>query len=268
MKRNSLLSALIVSAILAAIPASVSNAMLRRGNPTQGNPGRSNPRYSFYIVDSDDDSPLAPSYNFVDTSYGSWMRMTNWPNNDDACDTVPRAYDSIDFLYFNSPTWILPPPYLVVPPLGPSFETAGGWVSSNGTIGLSGPDSSPVNVAFPSALVNNDLVAPLWADWEFRTSGDSSKVFVRVTSDSFYVSWYNLGLKGTNGQVRATFQVAFSNSDSSITFTYKSFDGSFGGVSAAALIQSVATIGLTDVNGDAAMYLHKGYYFATNPATQ
>jgi hypothetical protein len=233
----------------------------RRGNPTT-----TNPRYAFYIVDSDDSSAWTPTYNFVDTTYGSWMRMTNWPNSDNSCDTVPITYDSINFLYFDENVWVLEPPYTFTPPPpAPPTTTLGGFVSTNGTICFSGPDSSQVNLALPSSFVSEDLIAPLWADWELRTTGDSSKVFVRVTSDSFYVSFYNLALKGTNGQVRATFQVVFSASDSSITFTYRSFDGSFAGVPAAQLIQQIATIGVADRSGDAAMYLHKGYYFASNP---
>ncbi len=236
----------------------------RRGNPTP-----TNPAYEFYAIDSDDSTSFAPTYNFVDTAYGSWMRLVNWPNTDNSCDTVPMTYDSIEFLYFTESVWILQPPHtIILPSPAPPVTTPGGFVSSNGTICFSGPDTSPVNMALPSTFVNEDLIAPLWADWELRTTGDSSKVFVRGTSDSFYVSFYNLGLKGTNGQVRATFQVAFASSDSSIVFTYRSFDGSFAGVSAAALIQQIATIGLTSRSGDAVMYLHKGYYFASSPTAK
>jgi hypothetical protein len=244
----------------------VATNLLAQSGYRRGNPTPTDPLYEFYIVDSDDSTSLAPTYHFVDTTYGSWLRMTNWPGTDNSCDTVPITYDSIDFLYFPESIEILQPPHTItLPPPAMPFTTLGCFVSTNGTICLSGPDSSPVNMALPSSLVSQDLIAPLWADWELRTTGDSSKVFVRVTSDSFYISFYNLGLKGTNGQVRATFQVAFATTDSSITFIYKSFDGSFAGVSSAALVQQVATIGLADRLGDAAMYLHKGYYFASSP---
>ncbi len=234
----------------------------RRGNPTL-----SQPHYQYYIVDSDDSGALVPTYNFVDTTYGTWQRLTNWPNNDNSCDSVPTGYDSIGYLYFSYIIEILSRSvYVGFDSLtNTPIYSPGAWVSTNGTICPLGADSSPLNVAMPSTLIGKDLVAPLWADWELRTAGDSTKIFVRCANDSFYVSFYNLGLKGTNGRVRATFQAAFSTTDSSITFNYRSFDGSWQGVPATELIQQVSTIGLTDWSGDAAMYLHKGYYFANSP---
>ncbi|GEM_PF-4935877 len=238
------------------------SGLARRANPTTGQA-----RGEFYPVDSDDDSPLTPTYNFVDTTYGTWGRVTTWSNTDDGFANLPSTIDSIFFYYYSRPVWVLQPPEQITPPPpGTPFMSPGSGLSTNGTITLNGRDSSPVNIVMPSAALQKNLLAPLWADWEFRTTGDSTKVFVRVANDSFYVSYYNLALKGTNGLVRATFQVAFAGADSTITFAYKSFDGSFNGVSAAALIQQVATIGLTDGgNGFGVMYLHKGYYFATNP---
>jgi len=190
--------------------------------------------------------------------------VTGWSNIDDGVATLPMSYDSIDFQYFLRSIWLLQPAHSVTDPLGNTVVVPGTSIATNGTICLVGRDSSPVNVTVASQI-GTDLVAPLWADWEFRSAGDSSKVYVRVsTPDSFYVSFYNLGLKGTNGKVRATFQVLFCASDSSITFFYKSFDGSWSGVPAAALIQRTATIGLFDNAGGAAvLYLHKGNYFAT-----
>jgi hypothetical protein len=235
----------------------------RRGN---GNPYA--PRYEFNVVDNFDNSPLAPTYSWADTTYGTWTRVTGWSNNDDGVATLPMTYDSINFLYFNQYVWVLQPAHPFTDPLGNTFILPGTSLSTNASICLLGRDSSPVNTPLAS-LVGTNLVAPLWADWELRSTGDSSKVYVHVAApDSFYVSYYNLGLKGTNGKVRATFQVLFCAADSSITFRYKSFDGSWNGVPAAALIQRTATIGLFEYYDNlAVLYLHKGNYFATGSTT-
>src|ERR1035441_1474612 len=120
MKRNilqgpskGLFSALFIVAACSLIPAGRSGAMLRRGNPTP-----LNPRYEFYIVDSDDNSPFAPTYNFVDTSYGSWLRVTGWSNTDNASDTIPITYDSIAFPYILQNIWVLQPAHVEPGPLG------------------------------------------------------------------------------------------------------------------------------------------------------
>ena len=68
------------------------------------------------------------------------------------------------------------------------------------------------------------MVCPLWANLELRTAGDSSKIFYRLTPDTFFVSYYNMALKGTNGRIRATFQMTFTRLDSALTINYRSFD--------------------------------------------
>ncbi len=242
----------------------------RRGNPTTATP-----RSEFFIVDSDDDSPLKPTYHWVDTSWvrgpkWPWHQVTGFSNNDNASVFLPKTYDSSAILFFMTMDTVLPPPssYVVSTPLGPvTINVPGGSISTNGTICLLGKDSSPVNVPMDDFTdIGTDLVAPLWSDWELLTSGSNqTKIYVRPALDTFYVAYYNLGLKGTNGQVRATFEVAFNPFDSSITFEYKSFDGSWNGVPAASIIQRVATIGMSSSGSlMGATYLHRGYYNATS----
>ncbi|MDP4200536.1 MAG: T9SS type A sorting domain-containing protein [Bacteroidota bacterium] len=248
----------------------------RRGNPTS-----TSARLEYYVVDSDDDSPLKPTYHWVDTSWVrsqkfQWHRVTGFSNNDDASVFLPKTYDSASIFYFRTWDTILPPPssYVVSTPNGNiTVNLPGGSICTNGTICLSGKDSSAYNVPMDDfGDVGNELVAALWSDWELLPSGtNASSVWVRPAADTFIVSYYNLGLKGTNGQVRATFQTLFNATDSTITFEYKSFDGSWNGVPAATIIQRVATIGLSSAGPTgtnmAVTYLHRGYYNATNPSS-
>jgi hypothetical protein len=243
----------------------------RRGNPTS--------RYSrdeFYVVDSDDDSTFRPTYNFVDTTYVRgikfpWHEVTGWSNPDDASLSMPLAYDSAYMPFFGYPKWFLSPPRVDVftDSSGThSLPVRGTSISINGTICLEGKDSSGVNYPMESVLVGAMLVAPLWADWEMlsSTNANPTKIYVRPAPDSYLISYYNLGLKGTNGAIRATFQVVANAIDSSIVFQYRSFDGTYNGVPAATIIQNTATIGLSNSPSSMGItYLHRGAYNATNP---
>jgi hypothetical protein len=254
---------LVTIAVLGAVILTcIAPALARRGNPTQP-VTVSTFKSQFYVIDSDDDNtdPRQPSYWFVDTLYDAahWHRVTGFTNNDDGYAEV-IATDSI--LYYHSNTSLrLPPRYM----------------STNGLLKLTRdtfylhPVTSPANGTMPAGLANNfeAIVCPLWADMEFRTTGDSSKVFYRMTTDSCYVTYYNLFLKGTNGTVHATFQVAFSRTDSSITFNYKSFDGAFNGTPAAMVFQNEATIGVQNSQAIyGTMYLDRGTYYAKSYSSQ
>lgn len=241
----------IISVLCAVLVLGISPAKARRGNPVFHNA----PTSQFYIIDSDDDEPRAPSYKFLDTLFDPthWHRVTGFTNNDDGYAEV-TATDSI--LYQHSNTLLrLPPRYM---------STNGLMKLTRDTFFLN-PVSSPNNGPMPAGFLSlyEAIVCPLWADMEFRTAGDSSKVFYRMTTDSCFVTYYNLSLKGTNGQVRATFQVAFCRTDSSITFHYRSFDGSFNGTPAATVFQNEATIGVQNSQTIyASMYLDRGTYYA------
>ena len=237
---------------------SINPAFARKGNPVPP-VTISNFTYQFYVIDSDDDNtdPRQPTYNFVDTLYDAahWHRVTGFTNNDDGY-AQTSATDSI--LYNHSNTSLrLPPRY----------------ISTNGLLKLTrdtfylNPVTSPNNGTMPAGYANNfeAVVCPLWGDMEFRTGGDSSKVFYRMTTDSCFVTYYNLFLKGTAGAVRATFQVAFSKKDSSITFNYRSFDGSFNAATSAFIFQNEATIGVQNSQAIyATMYLDRGTYYAVS----
>lgn len=235
---------------------SVVPSFARRGNPVPP-VTVSNTKSQFYIIDSDDDNTDSrqPVYNFVDTLYDAahWHRVTGFTNNDDGYADV-SATDSI--LYYHSNTQLrLPPRYM---------STNGLLKITRDTFYLH-PVTSPNNGTMPAGGTSQyeAIVCPLWADMEFRTTGDSSKVFYRMTIDSCYVTYYNIFLKGTAGAVRATFQVAFSKTDSSITFNYRSFDGSFNAASAANVFQNEATIGVQNSQAIyASMYLDRGTYYA------
>src|SRR5688572_20905161 len=70
-----------------------------------------------------------------------------------------------------------------------------------------------------------------------------------------------MGMKGTNGRIRATFQIVYARPDSSITFQYRSFDGAIDGDSAERIFERSATIGIEDsITGFASMYLDRGLY--------
>jgi hypothetical protein len=234
----------------------IGNAEARRGNPVSN----ASPNLQYFVVDSDDDLGLKPQVMFVDTlvNHFQWTRVTGFTGTDDGAASI-----------VSSTTW----GFNVA---GAAYTMLSGAVSTNGTISLqpNGQNNTLTHTAYSwskpqnrTMPINNFIdtfavIAPLWADWEFRTAGDSTKVYYRVIADSAYISFYNLALKGTEGQIRATFQVVFAK-DSSITFQYKSFDGTYAGRTAEEIIQQLATIGVGSPTVGT-NYLHKGLYYATS----
>ncbi|HET6513414.1 MAG TPA: hypothetical protein VFH43_14580, partial [Candidatus Kapabacteria bacterium] len=238
--------------------STVENTFARRGNPVSV----ASPQSQFFIVDSDDDLPSKPTYQFVDTmvQHNQWVRVTGFTGTDDGSAAIA-----------SNATW----PF-VIPTNG--YKMLIGAISTNGSVALQ-PDgqsntltnpvyawSDPTNRPLP---LNNGVdtfavLAPLWGDWEFRTTGDSTKVYYRVAPDTAYISFYNLALKGTEGQVRATFQIVFTK-DSAITYHYRSFDGSYAGRTAEEIIQRSVTIGMGSTGANLGTnYLHEGTYYATS----
>ncbi len=240
--------------------ASVIPTFARRGNPVP-QVTVSNFKSQYYTIDSDDDGtdPRQPTYKFIDTLYDAahWHRVTGFTNNDDGY-AETAATDSIIFVHSNE-KFRLPPRYI---------STNGLMKLTRDTLtglGYNAPITSAANGSMPAGFFTNfqAIICPLWGDMEFRTTGDSSKVFYRMTTDSCYVTYYNLALKGTNGNVRATFQVVFCKLDSSITVNYKSFDGSSNAASAAEVLQNEVTIGVQNHQAIyATMYLDRGTYYA------
>ncbi len=248
----------IVASVGCLVLPSKAQVRYRRGTPTPGFP-----RSQFYVVDSDDESPYKPTFKFIDTTFVTWIRVTGFPASDTSSSRIGATVDTVLMPYYLSSIWLLQPPF--ADPMG--HMTPGSSISTSGTICFSGIDSSSNNQPMPVASALMDLVAPLWGDFELIQSGSNrTNIYVRpVSPDSFYVSFYNLGLKGTNGQIRATFQVVFRAVDSSITFEYKSFDGTLNGVPAAQILQQSVTIGVMGrFLNMGTMYLHKGYYYATS----
>ena len=220
------------------------------GFARRGNPGNANaPSLQMFIVDGDDNHARTPTYNFVDTIYDAskWVRVTGFTNLDNGW-AVVSSPDSFryDFMGVSS---LLPPKY----------------IGANGYVGFDTANTATQSRLMPTGLAfpYQSMIAGLWTDMELRTTGDSSKVFYRMTTDSCYIAYYNLFLKNTNGKVSATFQIAFAKADSSVTIHYRSFNGNMSGIPAAKIFQEQATIGVQNFNGTSgSTYLDRGTYYA------
>ena len=54
------------------------NGFARRGNPVY----YTSPSVQYYTLDSDDNHAQRPTYRFLDTTFGSWTRVTGFGNAD------------------------------------------------------------------------------------------------------------------------------------------------------------------------------------------
>src|SRR5579872_5692988 len=103
-----------LSILLASFIFTVSPALARRGNPVNAATNTS-PKSQYYILDSDDNDPRSPVYNFVDTLYDAahWHRVTGFtPNLDDGYgQPAIGTTDSINFIYMDE-TLRIPPRYI------------------------------------------------------------------------------------------------------------------------------------------------------------
>lgn len=240
----------IVTICVLALLFIFSNWFARRGNPAQ----YSTPSIQYYLIDSDDNHLQRPTYRFLDTTFGTWTRVTGFGNPDSGYVRVFPSGTTFEMNYYGRQL-MLPPRYIHV----------NGFVSYDSI-----PAGTPIDTFFRlfsgaknSTLPNtsNGASFPLWSDLELRT--DTSKIYYRTVNDTCYVSFYNMGMKGTNGRIRATFQIVYSRPDSSITFQYRSFDGVIDGDSAERIFERSSTIGIQDSAGvDASMYLASGAYYA------
>lgn len=240
----------IVSIWALALLCIFTDGFARRGNPVN----YSTPSIQYYTVDSDDNHPQKPTYRFLDTTFGSWTRVTGFGNPDSGYVRVFPSGNTFEMSYYGRQL-MLPPRYIHV----------NGFVSYDSI-----PVGTPIDTLFRlfsgaknSTLPNtsNGASFPLWSDLELRT--DTSKIYYRTVNDTCYVSFYNIGMKGTNGRIRATFQIVYSRLDSSITFQYRSFDGVIDGDSSERIFERSSTIGVQDSAGvDASMYLNRGAYYA------
>jgi len=240
----------IVSICVVALLCVVTNGFARRGNPVY----YSAPSIQYYTVDSDDNHPQKPTYRFLDTTFGSWTRVTGFGNPDSGYVRIFPSGTTFTMNYYGREL-----------SLPPRFVHVNGFVSYDSTTPLTMLDtvfrqmSGGKNSNLPTSVFGASF--PLWTDLELR--GDSSKVYYRTISDTCYVSFYDMAVKGTNGRIRATFQIVYARLDSSITFQYRSFDGVMDGDSAESIFQRSATIGIQDsTTGFASMYLDRGAYHA------
>ncbi|HEY6172066.1 MAG TPA: T9SS type A sorting domain-containing protein [Candidatus Kapabacteria bacterium] len=240
----------IVSICVVALLCVFSNGFARRGNPVY----YSAPSIQYYTVDSDDNHPQKPTYRFLDTTFGSWTRVTGFGNPDSGYVRIFPSGTTFTMNYYGREL-----------SLPPRFVHVNGFVSYDSI-----PPTTILDTFFRhlngkknSYLPTSPFGAsfPLWSDLELR--GDSSKIYYRTVSDTSFVSFYDMGLKGTNGHIRATFQIVYTRPDSSITFHYRSFDGAIDGDSAERIFERSATIGIEDsMSSFASMYLDRGLYHA------
>ena len=261
----------------------------RRGEPNVLSTG-------YYVVDSDDNAPLPwrPNYFFIDTLYQgfSWYRIKSGaqqrfpgdrelhyfykpdashtysgplPNqgwsNAATMDTIDNAMAGpipigFTFNFYNDG-----------PSLVGNYDSL--FISTNGYIGF---DPRATAWTTYTANANPDLkggiggssinaaICALFADNDFRASGDTSKVYIRTSpsQDSFFVNWYNMRIRPSapNGVENGTgrdnlfikkLQVVFTRQDSSIQINYGSFSGTILGfppVPAYRVFQRNSTIGV------------------------
>lgn len=239
-----------VVAVMFVLMSLVSSGIARRGNPST----YVSSTIQYYLIDSDDNHAQKPTYQFLDTTFGAWTRVTGLSNPDSGYIRVFPVGTTFTMKYFSRQI-TLPPRYIHV----------NGFVTHDSVAPMTANDtvfrslSSSENEALPFSPFTAHF--PLWSNLELRS--DTSKVYYRTVSDTCYVSFYNMALKGTHGKIRATFQIVFARLDSSITFQYRSFDGNVDGDSAERIFERTATIGLQDsITGYATTYLDRGSFYA------
>jgi hypothetical protein len=238
----------IVSICVVALLCIFTNGFARRGNPVY----YSAPSIQYYTIDSDDNHSQKPTYRFVDTTFGSWTRVTGFSNPDSGYVRIFPSGTTFTMNYYGREL-SLPPKYVHVN----GFVSYDSITPSSMLEDIFRLTSGKKNSFLPTSPIGASF--PLWSDLELRN--DTSKIYYRTVSDSCYVSFYNMGMKGTNGRIRATFQIVYARPDSSITFQYRSFDGVIDGDSAEPIFERNATIGIEDsVTGYSSMYLDRGFY--------
>src|SRR5690349_5367332 len=145
------------------------------------------------VVDSDDDHVLKPTYYWVDTLF--WLDKIGHggpPTNRDKPQRIDFTNPDEGFSKFYVPNDSFTHYFMGTPERIPPRA-----IGVNGVICIDTPIVQannhepplydPVNPrdTFPAAAFG--VVAPLWADMELRTTGDSSKVFYRATRDTCYI---------------------------------------------------------------------------------
>lgn len=145
------------------------------------------------------------AYNFVDTTVGTWTRVTGL-GDDNFAGPFNLGF-SFRYYYYNVTQF---------------------WIGSNGYIAFNAANIASPFPTIPSSASPNDFVAGMCSDLNFLGTGNVGRCFYRNTADSLIVTWYNVPFWqqpaptwiGAN-----TFQVILSRLDSSITFQYKRQEG-------------------------------------------
>lgn len=176
------------------------------------------------------------TYNFVDTTSGTWTRLTGL--GDDNFVGPFNIGFSFRYYYYNVSQF---------------------WIGSNGYIAFNGANIASPFPTIPLAAVPNDYIAVMASDLNFLGAGNIGKCYYRSSSDSLIVTWYDVPFwqspaptwTGAN-----TFQVILSRLDSSITFQYKTQTG---------LTQNTdITIGIENNTGQIGLMHSKNIYPTAN----
>ncbi len=126
---------------------------------------------------------------------------------------------------------------------GGSFSTL--FVSSNGSVSVSGPFTSFSNASIPTLQIPT-LVAPWWDDF-FPVAGTAQNVFWAVTGSApnreLIIEWRDVPyFNCTSSSASVRFQIVFFEGSSSLLFNYA--DTAFGGSCAFADRGGSATVGV------------------------
>ena len=102
------------------------------------------------------------------------------------------------------------------------------YIGSNGYIAFNNTNiASPFPTAIPSTAAGHNFIAGLMSDLNFSGAGNPGQVWVTLGQDSTIITYVDVPFwnQATNFAGSNTFQIIFTNSDSSITVNYQSQTG-------------------------------------------
>lgn len=129
------------------------------------------------------------------------------------------------------------------------------YISSNGNIQFSSPSAAYFNTSIPSTSLPNDMIAPMWDDFNFFSAG-AVYYYHDAANNRFIVQWHNS--PRFDGTGSATFQLMlFPNGR--ILYQYLTLTGT----------TNDATVGVEDAAGTTALeVVYNAPYLADNLAIQ
>ena len=107
-------------------------------------------------------------------------------------------------------------------PLDPQYSYASVWISSNGLLSFTCPNSNPSNVDLATPGLG-PVIAPLWYDWQFVAPANGA-VYYQTTGSpgdrQFTVEWKNAYTHNFLAQQPVSFEATFFESSGNILFSY------------------------------------------------